>query len=235
MRDRPGRGAWWDVGRASPRHCRPGWVCWLAAIDDPPDRARRQIPLRQESHRRALGDEIREVGLRMGRDQDHRGPAAPVVSGQAPGKVEPALIAQCDVDQDDLRPRLRRSPQPLRRSLGHADDAQALAFQENPSSLENNWLSSTIRTPNATRTESQAAPRHSIAASRNRRGPAASLGAPAHSRARPRSASSSTGSPALRIQPLRRQGCWFPSRRRWFRSCSWMCRGVAAHPPGDRR
>src|SRR5437762_634977 len=34
---------------------------------------------------------------------------------QAPGKVEPALTPQHDVDQDDLRPELLRSPQRLRR------------------------------------------------------------------------------------------------------------------------
>ena len=56
--------------------------------------------------------------------------------GQAPGNVEPALIAQTDVDQDDFRAELRCSLQRLRRGRGQADDAQALAFQEIPSSLE---------------------------------------------------------------------------------------------------
>ena len=72
----------------------------------------------------------------MGGYQDHRRPAAAVVFGQAPGNVEPALIAQSDVDQDDIRAELRCSLQRLRRGRGHADDAQALAFQEIPSSLE---------------------------------------------------------------------------------------------------
>jgi hypothetical protein len=68
--------------------------------------------------------------------EDHRGPAAAVVFDQAPGNVEPALIAQADVDQDDIRAELRCSLQRLRRGRGQADDAQPLAFQEIPSSLE---------------------------------------------------------------------------------------------------
>ena len=58
------------------------------------------------------------------------------MSGQAPGNVEPALIAEGDVDQDDIRPQLRCSLQRLRRGRGNADDAQALPLEESARSLE---------------------------------------------------------------------------------------------------
>ena len=70
-------------------------VCaYLAAVylaDNPANRIRRQLSLRQESRRRAFGDRTREIGLREGRDQNHGRPAIPVVPGEAPGELEPAL------------------------------------------------------------------------------------------------------------------------------------------------
>jgi hypothetical protein len=57
---------------------RRGSTSGRAAVEDLANRVGRQLRLRQESCRGALGDEIGEVGLRMGRDQDHRRPAAAV-------------------------------------------------------------------------------------------------------------------------------------------------------------
>src|SRR5882672_8612868 len=59
------------AGRRVSGEASAGWGSRLAAVDDPADRVRRQILLRQESRRRALGNEICEVGLRMGGYEDH--------------------------------------------------------------------------------------------------------------------------------------------------------------------
>ncbi len=84
-----------------------------AAIDDPADRIRRQLLLRHEPCRRAFGDRTREIGRRVGRDQDHGWPAIAVGCGQTPGKLEPALTPEHDVHQDNLRPELLCPPQCL--------------------------------------------------------------------------------------------------------------------------
>ena len=55
--------------------------------------------------------------------------AIPVVCGQTPGQLKPALTPEHDVHQDCLRPELLCSPQRLSRGSGNADDAQALPFQ----------------------------------------------------------------------------------------------------------
>ena len=61
---------------------------------------------------RASGDQIRAIGLRMGRDQDHRHLAAAV--GQTPGQLEPALSPEREVGEDGLRPEFLRVPERLR-------------------------------------------------------------------------------------------------------------------------
>jgi signal transduction histidine kinase len=90
-----------------------GCACWSAAIDDPANRIRRQLLLRQEPSCRAFGDRTREIGRRVGRDQDDGRPAITVAGGQPPGKLKPALSPEHDVHQDDLRPELLCSPQCL--------------------------------------------------------------------------------------------------------------------------
>jgi hypothetical protein len=100
-----------------------------AAIDDPVNRIPRQLLLWQEPRRRAFGDRSREIGRRMGRDQDHGRLANAVACGQTPGKLKPALTPEHDVHQDNLRLELLCSPQRLSRGSGNADDAQALPFQ----------------------------------------------------------------------------------------------------------
>jgi signal transduction histidine kinase len=104
------------VGRAGRRvltRGSAGCASWSAAIDDPANRIRRQLLLRQEPCRRAFGDRIREIGRRVGRDQDDGRPAITVGCGQAPGKLKPALSPEHDVHQDNLRPELLCSPQCL--------------------------------------------------------------------------------------------------------------------------
>jgi hypothetical protein len=68
------------------------------------DSPRRQFRLRQESGRRAFGDQLRIVGFGARRDQDHLGAAALIVPGQEPGQVKAALVPEPDVDEDDVRP-----------------------------------------------------------------------------------------------------------------------------------
>jgi hypothetical protein len=77
------------------------------------DRIRRQFLLRQEPCRRAFGDRTREIGRRIGRDQDDGRSAIAVVRGQTPGQLKPALSPEYDVHQDNLRPELLCSPQCL--------------------------------------------------------------------------------------------------------------------------
>src|ERR1051325_5372248 len=105
---RPGGTPIADAGREGRRVLTggsAGCTSWFAAIDDPANPIRRQLLLRQESCRRAFGDRTREIGRRVGRDQDDGRPAVAVV-GQAPGKLKPALSPEHDVHQDNLRPEL---------------------------------------------------------------------------------------------------------------------------------
>jgi len=105
-----------DAGRAGRRVLTcgsAGCASWSAAIDDPANGIRRQLLLRQEPCRRAFGDRIREIGRRVGRDQDDGRPAITVVCGQTPGKLKPALSPEHDVHQDNLRPELLCSLQCL--------------------------------------------------------------------------------------------------------------------------
>lgn len=64
------------VRKAVSAHASAGRVSRREAINDPLDRIRRQLWLRHKPDGGALGDQIREVGLRMGRDQDHHRTAA---------------------------------------------------------------------------------------------------------------------------------------------------------------
>jgi signal transduction histidine kinase len=90
-----------------------GCASWSAAIDDPANRIRRQLLLWQEPCCRAFGDRTREIGRRVGRDQNDGRPAITVVGGQTPGKLKPALSPEHDVHQDNLRPELLCSLQCL--------------------------------------------------------------------------------------------------------------------------
>jgi len=69
---------------------------------DPANRVRGQLGLRKEPRRRAFIDEISEVDLRMGGDQDDHG-RAPALLGQPLGEFESALTRERDVDEHDLR------------------------------------------------------------------------------------------------------------------------------------
>ena len=126
--------------RAAPRSRPPGGTVSLSArerrvgvLADGHRRSGEWHPpralLRQESRRRAVGDGTCEIGRRVGGDQDHDRSAVPVVCGQTPGQLKPALTSERDVYQDDLRPELLCSPHRLSRGSGDADNAQASSFQ----------------------------------------------------------------------------------------------------------
>ncbi len=57
--------------------------------EDPGDAPRRQLRLRQESGRRALGDQLRIVRLGARRDQDHVSADSLTVLGQEPARSKP--------------------------------------------------------------------------------------------------------------------------------------------------
>jgi hypothetical protein len=66
-------------------------------------RFRGEVRLRQETPRRAFCDEIREVRLRVGRDQDDRWAAVPVMLDQVPRTLKAALLREHDVDEGEIR------------------------------------------------------------------------------------------------------------------------------------
>src|SRR3954453_17703841 len=90
-----------------------------------PDRVGRQRGLGEEPDRRAGRDQVREVLLRMGGDQDDRGGDSPPPRPQAPGDVEAALRSELDVHQGDVRPQSLGLLERLLGRRGLADDADA--------------------------------------------------------------------------------------------------------------
>ena len=71
-------------------------------VEDPADASGRQRRLRQESGGRAFVDQLAIVCFCSGGNQDHFG-AALTVLGEEPGQVKTALLAEPDVDEDDVR------------------------------------------------------------------------------------------------------------------------------------
>src|SRR3954451_2389502 len=76
----------------------------VVAGDEVSDLARRELRLGDEPHGLARRDEVDEVHLGVRGDQDQLGPAVTCERG---GEVEPALRAECDVDEHYLRTELR--------------------------------------------------------------------------------------------------------------------------------
>ena len=74
-----------------------------APVDDPANRARRQLLLREEAGGRACGEQFRDLLLGARRDQDHRRFIAWLVLDEPARKLETAFLPQRDVDEDDLR------------------------------------------------------------------------------------------------------------------------------------
>src|SRR5580704_5490277 len=95
-----------------------------------------QLRLGQEAPRRAFRDEIREVRLRVGRDQDDRRAAVPIVLDQVPRTLKPALLREHDVDEGEIRLEFPGSPERLRARQGNAHDGQALPLEEDACSLK---------------------------------------------------------------------------------------------------
>lgn len=92
---------------------------WLArgvptavAVEPPQDlldRESRKLPLRNEANSRAFPDELREVVLRLRRDEDHIQVSGVVIACQLPDELESTVLAQADIHQyqiwsEQLRP-----------------------------------------------------------------------------------------------------------------------------------
>ena len=110
--------------------------------EDPGDALRGQFGLRQESGGRAFGDQLGVVCFGRCRDQDHVG-AGPVarlipltVLGEEPGQVKAALLAEPDVDEDDVRLQRAGLPERLGDAGGHAHDGHALSPEQDAGGLE---------------------------------------------------------------------------------------------------
>ena len=58
------------------------------------------------------------------------------VLSQEPGQVKAALVAEPDVDEDEVRPQRAGLPERLGDARGHAHDRQALSLKENARGLE---------------------------------------------------------------------------------------------------
>jgi DNA-binding NarL/FixJ family response regulator len=82
---------------------------------DAADRWPRQIRLRQERQRGTVHDQVRELVRRIRRDQDHPRVSGPCAGRELHGEVESALLAEFDVDQDDVRPELTGETAGVRR------------------------------------------------------------------------------------------------------------------------
>jgi hypothetical protein len=59
-----------------------------------------------------------------------------IVLGQEPGQVKAALVAEPDVDQDEVRPQRAGLPQRLGDARGHARDRDALSLKQQAGRLE---------------------------------------------------------------------------------------------------
>jgi uncharacterized protein YbjT (DUF2867 family) len=138
-------------------------------VDDLADRLCRELRLRQEARCRARGDEIREVGLGVGRGQDDRRRIAlPVaILGQVPRELQAALLAEEDVDQDDVGTQGLEQTERLGIGRGDGDDAQTFPLQEYARNLEERFV--VVDDQTASGHELSVAPirMHRIAASRN--------------------------------------------------------------------
>src|SRR5882757_246905 len=116
-----------------PATCKPGR---RSAAEDLLDPAGGQLGLRQESGHRALGDQLRVVGFGPRGDHDHVGLRAVMGLGEEPGEVEPALLPETDVDEDDVGPKRPNLPECLGRIRRHAEDRHALSLQQNARRIE---------------------------------------------------------------------------------------------------
>src|SRR6266545_2851113 len=99
-------------------------------VKDLADGARRQAALGQEHGGRAACDQVREVLLGVGGDQDRPRRLQARLAVEPPHELEAALVGEVDVHQRDVRLELLGSSQRLRAGGGNPDHGDPLSFQE---------------------------------------------------------------------------------------------------------
>jgi hypothetical protein len=101
--------------------------------ENAPDGIRRQLSLRQESRNGTCSDELGDVGRRGGRNQDNHRPCAAIVPRQQVRKVETALVAECQIDEHDVRPQLADERNGFSAGACTAEYVLALPLKKTPS------------------------------------------------------------------------------------------------------
>src|SRR5919109_1229022 len=101
-----------------------------SASQDLAEPPRRDVRLREEPDGGAGGDQLREVRLRIRRDQHHGREFLAVLSSEHARKVEAALLAEGDVDQRDVGLELARQLNGLRARRRHAHDRDPLVLEQ---------------------------------------------------------------------------------------------------------
>jgi hypothetical protein len=89
----------------------------------------RQADLRDEPDGRAVGDQVREVVLVVGRDEHHAPVELREALDEAGGEHEAALAAESDVGQDDVRVQRFRLAQRVRLVRRRADDIHSAVHE----------------------------------------------------------------------------------------------------------
>src|SRR6266511_1094799 len=95
----------------------------------PADGVGRQVGLGQEPDGGTLRDQLGEVVLGVGGEQDHRRWRRPCRLLESPGELEAALAGQVDVDQRDVRSEPFDLLQRLDDAGGDPDDGDPLALE----------------------------------------------------------------------------------------------------------
>src|SRR6266545_786188 len=120
-------------------------------VKDLADGARRQAALGQEHGGRAACDQVREVLLGVGGDQDRPRRLQARLAVEPSHELEAALVGEVDVHQRDVRLEVLGSSQRLRAGGGNPDHGDPLSFQETACGLHEAGLSSTMRQRRAMR------------------------------------------------------------------------------------
>jgi hypothetical protein len=107
----------------------------LLRYDNLADHIRRQFRLRHESRNRTCGEEFGDIARRAGRDQDDHRLRAAAVPGQQAGKIEPGLVAERQIDEDDLRPQPADKIYSFSACAGAAEDALSLSLEKTSSNV----------------------------------------------------------------------------------------------------
>lgn len=102
------------------------------STEDDLDGRPREIRLRNEAQGRAFADQIREVILRMGRDEDYVGGGDMEPGCQLAREFESALFAEVDIHKYQVRCELLRTLKTLGNGRGDPDHAHPLPVQHGP-------------------------------------------------------------------------------------------------------